>query len=389
MAERDGEHGDAVGTDQADYSHTGPGTLAGRYLRRFWQPVHLSKDLPAGHSVPIRIMGEDFTLYRGESGAAHVVGFRCAHRGMQLSAGFVEGDCIRCSYHGWMYDGAGQCVEQPAEDAAFAAKVHIPGYPTEESLGLVFAYLGEGPPPPLPRYLWLEDGGAVEASSYTRRCNYFQNVENNVDELHVAFTHRVSGYTQHGLNVDLPSVEAEETDYGMVQYGHRSGEKVRASHYLMPTMIYFRGSPVFPYETDWRDLLSYRVPIDDAKHWSPVITRVHVRREDVGRYQADRERARARLAELPSQEDVTDAVLSGRLRMQDLPDRPDRILIQDHIAQMGQGAIADRAAERLGRSDAAVVLLRRICRRELRALAEGRPLKTWAHSPELAATRGT
>jgi 5,5'-dehydrodivanillate O-demethylase oxygenase subunit len=389
MAERGGEHGDPGATDQTDYAHTGPGTLAGRFLRRFWQPVYPSRDLPAGHSVPIRIMGEDLTLYRGESGAAHVLGFRCAHRGMQLSAGYVEGDCIRCSYHGWMYDGAGQCVEQPAEDPAFAAKVRIAGYPTGEYLGLVFAYLGEGPAPPLPRYPWLEGGEVVEASSYTRRCNYFQNVENNVDELHVAFTHRVSGYTEHGLNVDLPRVEAEETDYGIVQYGYRPGEKVRASHHLMPTMIHFRGSPVFPYETDWRDLLSYRVPIDDTRHWSPVITSVHLRPEDTGRYQADREQARARLAALPSQDEVTDAVLSGRLRMQDLPDRPDRILIQDHIAQMGQGEIVDRAAERLGRSDAAIVLLRKIWKRELRALAEGRPLKAWAHSPDLAATRGT
>jgi 5,5'-dehydrodivanillate O-demethylase len=375
--------------DHDDFSHTGPGTLAGRFMRRFWQPVYLSKDLASGYSVPIRILGEDFTLYRGESGSAHVVGFRCAHRGMQLSAGYVEGDCIRCSYHGWMYDGAGRCVEQPAEDPAFAAKVRIPAYPTEEYLGLVFAYLGEGAPPALPRYSWLEGDGVVEASSYTRRCNYFQNVENNVDELHLAFTHRVSGYSEHGLNVELPAVDAEETDYGMVQYGHRPGEKVRASHYLMPSMIYFRGSPVLPFETDWRDLLSYRVPIDDTRHWSPVVTRIHVRREDVGRYEAERDRVRAVLAELPSQEEVTDAVLAGRLRMQDIPDRPDRILIQDHVAQTGQGVIADRTAERLGKSDGPIVLLRRIWRRELRALAEGRPLTPWNHAPQLAATRGT
>jgi 5,5'-dehydrodivanillate O-demethylase oxygenase subunit len=374
--------------ESTDFSRTGPETLAGRYLRRFWQPVYLAKDLPAGHSVPIRIMGEGFTVYRGESGAAHVVGFRCAHRGMQLSAGWVEGDCLRCSYHGWMYDASGQCVEQPAEEPSFAAKVRIPGYPTREYLGFVFAYLGDGPPPPLPRYPWLEAGGVLEAGGYTRRCNYFQNVENNVDELHVAFTHRMSGYTEHGLNVALPSVEAEETDYGMVQYGHRPGDEVRASHYIMPTMIYFRGTPVFPFETDWRDLLSYRVPIDDAMHWSPVITRVHVRPADVGRYEAERERLRAHLAGLPSQDEVTDAVLSGRLRMQDIPDRPDRVLIQDHVAQVGQGVIVDRTAERLGRSDAAIVMLRKIWRRELRALATGQPLKAWAAWPDLTATRG-
>ena len=83
-----------------DLYRTEPGSLAGRYLRSFWQPVYRAKDLPAGEAVPLRIMSEDFTLYRGESGKPHVVAFRCAHRGTQLSAGWVEDDCIRCFYHG-------------------------------------------------------------------------------------------------------------------------------------------------------------------------------------------------------------------------------------------------------------------------------------------------
>src|SRR5262245_51461409 len=102
--------------DYTDVVHTGPGTLAGRYRRRFWQPVYKAKDLQAGHAKPVRIMGEDFTLFRGEGGTPHVIGFRCAHRGTQLSVGWVEGDCLRCLYHGWKYDATGQCVEQPAEE---------------------------------------------------------------------------------------------------------------------------------------------------------------------------------------------------------------------------------------------------------------------------------
>ena len=55
-------------TDKINFVRTGPGTLAGRYLRRFWQPVYVAERLNAGQAMPIRIMGEDFTLYRGESG---------------------------------------------------------------------------------------------------------------------------------------------------------------------------------------------------------------------------------------------------------------------------------------------------------------------------------
>ena len=59
-------------------------------------------------SKPIRILGEDLTLYRGESGAVQLVAQRCPHRGTQLSAGWVEGDGIRCLYHGWKIDGQGR-----------------------------------------------------------------------------------------------------------------------------------------------------------------------------------------------------------------------------------------------------------------------------------------
>ncbi len=135
-----------------DFARTGPDTLAGQYLRRFWHPVYRSQDLPLGKMVPIQIMSERFTLYRGETGIPHVVAFRCAHRGTQLSTGWVEGDCVRCRYHGWKYDGSGQCVEQPGEDESNAAKVQIRSYPTKEYLGHIFAYLGVGEPPPLRRF---------------------------------------------------------------------------------------------------------------------------------------------------------------------------------------------------------------------------------------------
>src|SRR5436190_11039581 len=131
-----------------DLEHTGPGTLAGRFMRRFWHPVYISEELKPGWSVPIMIMCEPLTLYRGEGGEAHLVDFRCAHRATQLSTGWVEDDCIRCRYHGWMYDGSGQCVQAPLEDPGFHTRIKIKSYPVQEYLGLIFAYMGEGNPPP-------------------------------------------------------------------------------------------------------------------------------------------------------------------------------------------------------------------------------------------------
>ncbi len=87
-------------------------------------------------------MSEDFTLYRGERGTPHLVDARCPHRGTRLSSGWIEGDALRCFYHGWKFDGAGACVEQPAEEDAFCHKVSLASYPLREYLGLVFAFLG-------------------------------------------------------------------------------------------------------------------------------------------------------------------------------------------------------------------------------------------------------
>src|SRR6185369_3106058 len=113
----------AASEEWQDFVHTGPGTLCGRYLRMFWQPVCRAGDIEPGRTKPIRIMGEDFTLYRGQEGTPHIVAFRCAHRGTQLSAAWVEGDDLRCYYHGWKYDASGQCIEQPAEVNPFCEKI--------------------------------------------------------------------------------------------------------------------------------------------------------------------------------------------------------------------------------------------------------------------------
>jgi 5,5'-dehydrodivanillate O-demethylase oxygenase subunit len=373
--------------DYADYAHTGPGTLAGRYLRRFWQPVAIGRDLPAGVARPLRILGEDFTLYRGEDGAPHVVAPRCAHRGTQLSTGWVEGDCLRCFYHGWKYDASGQCVEQPAEDAGFAAKVRIAAYPTEEYLGLVFAYFGEDAAPPLPRFAALEADGVLEWSTYVRHCNYSNNMENNLDQVHIAFVHRGSVFTDVGLTDDLPTLEVAETDYGIEQRTSRPGKGVRQTHILMPNAVYFAGTPRTP-ESGWRRTLTWRVPRDDVSHYAFNVSHVAVTGAAAERYRAETARQDVDLAALPPADEVAEAVLRGDLRIQDVPERPDLVLIQDYVAQVGQGAIPDRARERLGRSDVALILYRQMWARELRALAAGQPLKRWTCPAALAPAGG-
>jgi nitrite reductase/ring-hydroxylating ferredoxin subunit len=93
---------------------TKPGTPGGIFMRQFWHAIHRSADLAPGQAKPIRIMSEDYALYRGASGRPQVIDYRCPHRHAPMHLSWVEDDDIRCVYHGWKYDCSGQCIEQPA-----------------------------------------------------------------------------------------------------------------------------------------------------------------------------------------------------------------------------------------------------------------------------------
>ena len=365
---------------EIDYVHTGPGTLAGRYMRMFWHPVFRAQDLPAGRAFPLRIMSEDFTIYRGETGIPHVVGPRCAHRRTQLSVGTVEGDCIRCFYHGWRHDGSGQCVEQPAEDEGFAKNVRIASYPTREYLGLIFAYLGEGEPPELPRYHQLEQEGVLDVETFRRDCNFFNHMD--LDLAHIAFVHRDSPEADAGL-VGVPEVSCEETPYGFVMRGKR-GNSVQVQHRLMPNVSYFK---VFPKDASsgWRDRVAWRVPIDDGHYRSFMSDLAHVTGEAAERY-------RRRNAPPVDHSDLItrlSAEVRAGARIDDLKDQtPDLVFFQDDVVLTAQGAIPDRDLDCLGPADSSVILTRKIWERELTALAEGRPLRRWARPDQLVAQSG-
>src|SRR5262245_55726961 len=163
-----------------DLATTRPGTSGGIFMRQFWHAIHRSQDLPAGHVKPIRIMSEDYALYRRASGRAQVIDYRCPHRHAPMHLGWVEDDAIRCVYHGWKYDCSGQCIEQPAEEAGFARKVRIGTYPTREHLGLIFGYFGEGEPPPFPHFPHRTTEGLIQVWNMERvPCNYLQSFENS------------------------------------------------------------------------------------------------------------------------------------------------------------------------------------------------------------------
>src|SRR5438874_12561532 len=150
-----------TGTSEYDVlTRTDPGTPGGELMRRYWQPVALSEQLPAGGApVPLRIMGEDLVLFRdpsagsGQAGQPGLLGLHCAHRGADLSYGRLEDGGLRCIYHGWLYDIHGRCIDQPGELGGGMQRdmIRQPSYPCVERAGTIFAYMGPGEPPLFPQ----------------------------------------------------------------------------------------------------------------------------------------------------------------------------------------------------------------------------------------------
>jgi 5,5'-dehydrodivanillate O-demethylase oxygenase subunit len=371
-----------------DLARTGPGTPMGRFMRRFWMPVMRAEDLPSGEARPIRVMSEDFAIYRGEEGQAQIIDYRCPHRGAMMHLGWVEGNDIRCVYHGWKFDCTGQCNEQPAEEAGFARKVRIGAYPTREFMGLVFGFFGEGAAPAFPPYpLPLGEGIIENQAPPLVPCNWLQCFENSMDEVHVAFVHKIGG--SHSGIYDLPEIAADETDWGMIRYGRRGNDERISLHYMpnctrviVPPMAGLEGAG------GWRELYLAFTPVDDETNMWFITNLVGVTGEAAVAYQAARQRYLERQAAAGSSLDLAQQVMDGKVRFADI-DHPDRVRVQDFAVQAGQGKIADRSNEYLGRSDTAIILWRRMIERELRAMQTGRNVKTWTPAPaEMLPTLG-
>ena len=114
-------HHSQVPKEDTELTHIGPGTPAGEYLRRFWQPVCYAGEL-ADVPVALKILGEELVAFRDFSGRIGLVEAHCPHRGTSLEFGLVSERGIRCCYHGWLFDVDGTILETPGEPAGSTFK---------------------------------------------------------------------------------------------------------------------------------------------------------------------------------------------------------------------------------------------------------------------------
>jgi phenylpropionate dioxygenase-like ring-hydroxylating dioxygenase large terminal subunit len=188
-------HGIALSKDVDDeITRVGPSAPAGEYLRRYWHPVFLSKDLDE-QPVAIKILDEELVIFRDKSGNLGLVHKHCPHRQASLEFGMCTESGIQCCYHGWHFAADGSILDVPGQPEKAAdmikQKVRLGAYPTHEYKGLIFAYMG--PIESIPEFPVYDsfDFENMEMVPYKApfACNWLQVLDAIVDPIHTAFLH--------------------------------------------------------------------------------------------------------------------------------------------------------------------------------------------------------
>ncbi|MDQ5849774.1 MAG: aromatic ring-hydroxylating dioxygenase subunit alpha [Pseudomonadota bacterium] len=362
----------------------GPGTAAGKLLRRYWQPVALVDEMQGPRPVrPVRILGEDLVLFRDEENNYGLVERHCAHRGADLAYGRLENGGLRCAFHGWLFDVKGRCLQTPAEPAGSRLCEHIRlrACPVVEKSGILFAYLGEGEAPAFPHFDCF-----VAPSEYTFAfkgywdCNWLQALEVGIDPAHASYLHRFfedeDPAASYGKQFrgrpadsempiskvlrehDRPEIRVERTDYGMRLHTLR---RISDAHtHVRVTNILFPQAFVIPMNAEMT-ISQWHVPVDDGGcYWYSIFTsfggkvdKDTMRNQRLKTYPAPdyrpiHNRANGWGFDAEEQQKSTFTGMGFDIN------------IHDQWACESQGRIQDRTRENLGSSDKGIVLYRRL-----------------------------
>ncbi len=331
-------------------TEVGRGTRMGQLLRRYWMPFLAAAELTQSTKA-VRLLGEDLVVFRDGSGRYGLVERSCPHRGADLSLGVVQGNGLRCVYHGWCFDAAGACIEQPFERIAHPTakdKVRAVAYPVVEKAGLLWAYLGPAPAPLVPDWDFFHDVGYKQIVLAEAPCNWVQCQENSIDPVHFEWLHlRWSEAQGAGGRPPKPHAEIafEEAPHGFTYRRQWEGGSPTDELWtigrvcLWPNALY-------------TGFCEWRVPVDDTH--TRLIAWFNV--------------------PLPGDEPFLQERIPCWTTPTHHPDgRPitSHVLNQDLITWIGQGRLADRSREHLGEGDRGVVMLRRKLFEQAQLVADG------------------
>ena len=357
----DGYHRRFVPAPDPELTPVGPGTPAGEYLRRFWQPVAFAREI-VETPLRVRILAEDLVVFRDRGGHTGLLHLHCAHRGTSLEYGIPVERGLRCCYHGWVFDVDGRCLDTPGEPRGSRLKERVwqGAYPTLEFAGLIFAYLG--PPdrrPAFPRYDSYEVRGhrLMPAAKFTLPCHWLQVKDNSMDPVHTAFLHALSSGDQFTPAFGVvPELDWRTTEAGMVYIATRRIADlvwVRVCDFMPPNVHQFT-----------REIEEATASKPATR---PVVIRWAVPNDETSTTNFE-------LAQVDPAWGLSEADVArpGFGQSDDRPYAERQRHPADFDAQSSQRTVAVHALEHLGSADRGVIMLRRIVRDGIRAVASGK-----------------
>lgn len=392
------------------FTRIGRGTPCGKLMRHYWQPVALVDEFnPAldprmgvRPAKAVRLLGQDMVLLRDAQGKYGLLDRACPHRGADLAFGRHEGDGLRCPFHGWKFDVAGNCLETPAEPtgSTLCKSVKQRSYPLIERSGILFAWLGEEgtTPPPLPALdCFSAPASHVFAFKGLWHCNWMQAFEVGIDPAHTSFLHRFfsdesldDSYGRQFRNASAGVVGGERWPMSRVMREfHQPEIRVDAMPYGMRLTTLRRMSDEMTHTRVTHSIFphTFVIPLSETM----TITQMHVPVDDTRTYWYS---LFTSFAEPVNKE----AMRGQRLRFVELPDYipkagrhnhwgynpeeqatrtylgmgEDDINVHDQWACESMGMISDRTREHLGTSDRAIIAYRRTLKQAIDEVAAGR-----------------
>ena len=165
------------------------------FLREAWYVAARSAEVTR-RPLARTLLGEPVVLYRREDGTAVALEDRCCHRHLPLSMGRLEGDRLRCGYHGLLFAPDGRCVEIPGQESV-PPQARVRSYAVVERFKWLWLWLGapeRADAALIPNWWWADHGewAFTQPEQIHVRCNYQLVADNVLDVTHLAYVHSSS-----------------------------------------------------------------------------------------------------------------------------------------------------------------------------------------------------
>lgn len=165
-----------------------------------WYAVGLVGDLAPGQVVARTYFGREVVLFRSESGVPGCLDAYCPHMGAHLGhGGQVQGETIRCPFHGFRFDATGACAAlDPVVygDSKVPPRARAGSYPTVDRNGVTLVWWhpeGEAPRFEVPEVDSEEPDAAewttLRSTRWTVPGHPQESSENSVDTAHFSVVH--------------------------------------------------------------------------------------------------------------------------------------------------------------------------------------------------------